>query len=145
MLWEPVIDGARYMQELLRINLSTQLAVYGSVKQDRRALVESMKTGSHANVDGYLISSQFYTQSIGINLLDIDLTIPEAKLLVTQIAQNLKQKDHSDLLRLVSKHATAEFLKVEEPRFWREVKPFTSRPKSLIRETMNWLENSIVK
>jgi alpha/beta superfamily hydrolase len=28
ILWEPIVDGEKYMQEMLRINLTTQTAVY---------------------------------------------------------------------------------------------------------------------
>ena len=45
ILWEPIVNGSRYMQELLRINLSTQLAVYGNVRENRQTLVKRMQSG----------------------------------------------------------------------------------------------------
>ena len=45
VLWSPIVDGARYMQDLLRINLSTQMAVYKEIRVDRVALAEQLKAG----------------------------------------------------------------------------------------------------
>ncbi|HET7217704.1 MAG TPA: alpha/beta fold hydrolase, partial [Vicinamibacterales bacterium] len=53
ILWSPVVDGSRYMQELLRVNLTTQLAIHKEVRQDRAALVAVMEQGGSVNVDGY--------------------------------------------------------------------------------------------
>jgi uncharacterized protein len=52
VLWAPIADGARYAQELLRINMTTQLAVFREIREDRAALVEGMRQGRTANVDG---------------------------------------------------------------------------------------------
>lgn len=141
VLWEPVLDGAKYMQELLRINLSTQLAVYGKVKKNRQALVAEMASGMPVNVDGYLITSDFYEGCGKINLLAEPSQRTEAKSLIVQIAPNLKQRDRPDLLEFCEAYPGTDFLKVEEPPFWREIKPFTSRTKSLIGETMDWWES----
>ena len=143
VLWEPILDGAKYMQELLRINLSTQLAVYGKVKKNREALVADMAKGTPANVDGYLLTSEFFEDCSKINLIDEPYQTTDARSLIVQIAPNLKQKDRPDLLKFCETHTGMEFLKVEEPPFWREIKPFTSRTKSLIRETLDWWECQI--
>jgi exosortase A-associated hydrolase 2 len=69
VLWDPVVDGGRYMQEVLRSNLTSQLAAYGKVLQDRKALVESLAEGKPINVDGYELGRDFYEQASAINLL----------------------------------------------------------------------------
>ena len=60
VLWAPIVDGARYAQDLLRINITTQLAVYREVREDRAALVEAMRAGQTANVDGYEVGIAMY-------------------------------------------------------------------------------------
>lgn len=140
VLWEPVVDGAQYMQELLRINLSTQLAVFGSVQKNREALVEEMRAGVCANVDGYLIKSDFFDECSAVKLANVQPASSGARALVVQIAPNVKQKDREELLELVRTTPSIEFLKVEEPPFWREIKPFTSRTKELIDKTLDWWE-----
>lgn len=140
-IWEPIMDGDRYIQELLRINLGTQLAVYGKVVHNRESLVAQMQSGSYANVDGYLISNTFYEDCKSMNLLGLGHCKADMQILVAQIAPNIKQDDRADLIELTSRRAATEFLKVEEPPFWREIKPFTSRTKGLINETLNWWAN----
>ena len=39
ILWSPIMDGERYLQDLLRINLMTQMATLKVIHQERPALV----------------------------------------------------------------------------------------------------------
>lgn len=48
VLWEPIVNGERYMQEVLRINLTGQMAVHGRVIQDRKQLVELCGRGKRS-------------------------------------------------------------------------------------------------
>ncbi len=68
VLWAPILDGARYMQELLRGNLSTQLAAYKTIRYDRAALVAQMEQGQTVNIDGYELSHAMYTQCSAVTL-----------------------------------------------------------------------------
>ena len=70
ILWEPITDGESYMQELLRINLTTQTAVYKEIRFTREKLVEQLKEGKTINVDGYEISQEFFNQASQLNLLN---------------------------------------------------------------------------
>ena len=140
ILWEPISNGARYMQELLRINLSTQLAIYGSIKDDREALVSKMQHGNYANVDGYLISQAFFEDCSNIEMDRLVLQKTRASCLVTQIAPNIKQKDRQELVELADALTDGAFLKVEEPPFWREIKPFCSRASNLVGATLDFVE-----
>ena len=142
ILWEPIINGARYMQELLRINLSTQLAVYGSVKENREALVEKMRQGISTNVDGYLISREFFDECTSIDLSQDELVKPGVPSLVVQIAPNIKQKDRQELVVLADSLLEGSFLKIEEPPFWREIKPFSSRAQNLVGATLDYVEGT---
>ena len=53
VLWDPILDGDAYFQELLRSNLSTQLAVYGKVVDNREVLTARIRAGGTVNVDGF--------------------------------------------------------------------------------------------
>lgn len=142
ILWEPIVDCGRYMQELLRINLSTQLAVYGSVREDREALVEKMQGGENVNVDGYLISKTFYNDCNAVSLEDLTNNKSDSRTLVVQIAPVVSQKDRVDLRDLAARFGEADFLKVQEPPFWREIKPFTSKAVNLIGQSLAWLRDT---
>ncbi|MEM4246871.1 MAG: thymidine phosphorylase, partial [Candidatus Woesearchaeota archaeon] len=60
--------GAKYMQELLRINLTTQSAVYKEIRYNRETLVRMMREGSTVNIDGYELAYPCYEQVSAINL-----------------------------------------------------------------------------
>lgn len=142
ILWEPIVNCGRYMQELLRINLSTQLAVYGSVRENREALVERMQGGEKINVDGYLISKTFFDDCNAVSLENLTNDKPNTRTLVVQIAPVISQKDRVDLHDLATQFGEADFLKVQEPPFWREIKPFTSKPVNLIGQSSAWLRDA---
>ncbi len=142
VLWDPVLDGEAYIQELLRINLSTQLSVYGKVRENRDQLVEHMRSGGTANVEGY---------EIGLPLLDSAVT-RTAELrgtglrhaggtLVLQIAATDKVKPREDLQAFVAASQDATFDRAIEQPFWREIKPFISRAEDLQNRTLAWLES----
>ena len=141
VLWEPVVDGQKYVQALLRINLTTQLAAYGKVRHDRATLVREMRSGIPANIDGYLISNALYDELCEIDLLaTADTPLPTA-CLVLQIALNLNQPDRSQLVDLSRRFPSGKFVKVQSPPFWREIKPFCSQMDQLNTPTLDWLES----
>ncbi|KPK56668.1 MAG: hypothetical protein AMJ84_00735 [Acidithiobacillales bacterium SM23_46] len=55
LLWEPVVRGANYFQDCLMLNVTTQLAVYKRVMDDRRALRERLDRGETVNIAGHEI------------------------------------------------------------------------------------------
>jgi uncharacterized protein len=140
VLWDPVVDGARYMQEVLRSNLTSQLAAHGKVLQDRKALVDSLNEGKTINVDGYELGRDFYEQATAINLL-AGSTAFNGEVLILQVGKP-GQPARKDLLALQEHYPGAALeLCVEEP-FWREIKPFYARAEQLSAATFAWLEGA---
>lgn len=138
VLWDPVVDGGRYMQEVLRSNLTSQLAAYGKVLQDRKALVESLNEGKPINVDGYELGREFYEQASAINLLN-GSTAFQGEVLIVQVGKP-GQPARKDLAALQEHYSGAVLeLCIEEP-FWREIKPFYARAEQLSSATFAWLE-----
>ena len=138
VLWEPIVNGAQYMQELLRINLTSQMAIYKEIRQDREALVQAMKEGRTANVDGYEITWEMFEQVSSINLLERPKQA-QADCLIVQISPRQQEfrKDFS-LLQSHYRNGSA-LLTVEEP-FWKEIRTFYSGAQRLYQDTLGWLE-----
>jgi exosortase A-associated hydrolase 2 len=65
VLWAPVTDGEKYLQELLRVNLLTQMATFKEIRQERPALVTEMQEGRLVNVDGYEMAWPLYASVSG--------------------------------------------------------------------------------
>lgn len=140
ILWDPVIDGESYFQELLRTNLSTQLAVFGKVQESREVLMERIRNGGTANVDGYEIGLPLLESCARQDLLPAGGLSHEGATLVVQIAANDKAKLRDDLQAFSQGTPNASFERAIEQPFWREIKPFYGRAENLQGMTLQWLE-----
>jgi pimeloyl-ACP methyl ester carboxylesterase len=140
ILWEPIVNGASYMREMLRINLSTQTAVYKKILYNTDALVLMMQKGKTVNVDGYEMAWPLYEQIDGINLLGRVNTCG-GRVLIVQISR--KDGSVSQVLeRLKEKYLISQaVVSVEEP-FWKEIRQYYSKADNLYQITMSWLQEN---
>ena len=68
LLWEPVMDGRDYFQECLRLNLTTQLATYRKVVEDRKQLMAKLNDGKAINISGYEVGRPMADSISNMNL-----------------------------------------------------------------------------
>jgi len=136
VLWDPIINGAQYMQEILLANLATQTTVYNKIKFTREALVEQMKSGTPINVDGYELGYEFYDETTQLDLMNKKRY--DQSTLIIQIVRSL-QKQKKDLESFRASYGRAELHQVVEEPFWKEIKTFYSKADSLFNETLAWL------
>lgn len=138
ILWDPIINGADYMQEVLRANLTTQLAVYGKVTTNRNELVEMLRSGMTVNIEGYELSPELFFEASSIDLLKSRKQF-SGHCLIVQIGRSQSAKLlHAELVDLYS-HGVLRVAN-EEP-FWREIRRFYGRADDLGRVTLDWLES----
>jgi uncharacterized protein len=137
VLWAPIVDGARYMQELLRINLTTQMAVYKELRRDREQLVASLRLGETVNVDGYDMALPMYEQVSAIRLAAAAKRCP-APCLVAQIDRQ-PGRPAPDLQALANQYRHGRLVFAQEEPFWKEIAPFYDRAPALFAETRRWL------
>lgn len=140
VLWDPILDGDAYFQELLRSNLSTQLAVYGKVVDNREVLTARIRAGGTVNVDGYEIGKDLL-ESCGVDkLLTSESKRHQGPTLVVQIASSEAQKERADLKALAASYSQGSLMRAAEQPFWREIKPFYPRASQLQEITLRWLD-----
>lgn len=140
VLWSPVLRGAAYAQELLRMNLAAQIAQYREVREDREALVRAMKAGRTVNVDGYEMLLAGYEQTSAIDLLAMSPR-SNAHCLVAEIAARPQPAVGADLGRFAALYAGGTtVVSIEEP-FWKEIKPLYARAERLFGDTLRWMES----
>jgi exosortase A-associated hydrolase 2 len=142
VLWEPVLDGAKYFQELLRSNLSTQLAVHGKVLENREVLQERIRAGGKVNVDGYEIARDLFESCARADLLGTESKTHDGPTLVLQIAPGAEAKPREDLMALAKSYRSGTAARAAEHPFWREIKPFYGRAPQLQQATLQWLEQA---
>src|SRR2546422_697995 len=58
-LWEPVLDTAAYVQELLRVNISTQMMMFKKVVRNRAQLADAIAAGEKVSVNGFDLCRPF--------------------------------------------------------------------------------------
>lgn len=140
VLWEPVTSGDRYSQEILRSNLTTQMAVHGKVTTTREQLVEQMQAGEPVDVEGYEFSWTVFEALKNANFAEAAGEPYGQPTLVVQVVKNEKQplrKDLEAMAEAVAKDAKVD--KAEEEPFWREIKTYYGQAPRLEALTLDWL------
>lgn len=139
VLWEPIVDGGKYMQELLRVNLTTQTAIYKEIRHNREALVRMMREeGRTVNVDGYEIAYPCYEQASAVKLNEGVKRFSGPSLIVQMGVAG--QPVRSDVKALQESYPTADLrVAVEEP-FWKEIKRWYWTAPNLFEATSAWVE-----
>lgn len=137
ILWDPVLDGESYFQEILRSNLGTQLAIYGKVQENREALQDKLRAGGTVNVDGYEIGKPLFESCAIKDLLSAtQVKRHHGPALVIQIAANDQIKDRDELRALAQSYGNGTFARAVEQPFWREIKAFYARAENLQAATL---------
>jgi exosortase A-associated hydrolase 2 len=137
VLWDPVINGADYMQSVLRSNLMFQMAQFRKVVEGREALVERLDRGETINVEGYELSAPMFRQISAIQLEEVLAANPIACQIVSIAPRAAPARDDLVALGARCRHVSLACA-VEEP-FWREIKLFYQRAADLFRVTFEWL------
>jgi uncharacterized protein len=138
VLWAPVLDGRGYAQELLRINVTTQMAVYKEVRRDRAELIRDMQAGGTANVDGFEMSLNMFEEMSATNLLASPKSF-QGRCLVAQTERAAAAPPRPDLQSLASGYRDATLLVVQEEPFWKEIERFYQDAPNLEQATLGWL------
>lgn len=136
VLWDPVVDGAAYMQEVLLSNLATQSAVHQKILHTREELVAQMQRGQAVNIEGYGLTQAFYSETTAINLQQPDSY--RGLCLIAQIGR-ANQKPKKNLEALLAKYPMGELVLCTEELFWKEIKAYCPRAESLYQVTLDWL------
>ena len=127
------MDGAAYMQAVLRLNLMFQLARHRKVLEDRNQLVERLAKGGTVNVEGYELGEPLFRQVAEFRLHEV-LQRSAVETLIVQISQDEAPiKPEFESLTATCPWCRIESAK-EEP-FWREVKAFCQRAANLTSVT----------
>jgi alpha/beta superfamily hydrolase len=140
-LWAPVMDGARYMQELLRSNLSGQLAAYKTIRHDRAALVAMMEQGSTVNIDGYELCHGMYRECSSVSFGKGPLRFG-GPCLIAQVDVSDAAPPNRELEGLRDAYGRATLVRVVEDPFWKEGPVFCGRADRLTQATLDWLAAS---
>ena len=68
VVWEPVVDPAQYVHQLLRVNVSTQMVALGKIERDRSDLIADARRGGIVSVNGFGLSGPFIDALLALDL-----------------------------------------------------------------------------
>lgn len=139
LLWAPIVDGGKYVQELLRINLTTQMAVYREIRAERTALVEEMRAGRTVNIDGYEMSIGMHDELSAVKLHGAPKRFA-GRCLIVQVDKSPQARPSADLEALRTQYPRATLLAAQEDPFWREIERFYDTAPDLVDKSLAWLE-----
>ncbi len=140
VLWAPIVNGERYLQELLRINLTTQMAVYREIRDDREALGRVLAAGGTVNVDGYEMTRGMSDGLTALSLLS-DAAVPSVPTYLAQLERNEAAKPPAEITDLAARITGCTLQVVREDPFWKEIPRFYDRAPNLFTATLSWLED----
>jgi exosortase A-associated hydrolase 2 len=138
VLWDPVIDGNQYMQEILRSNLMTQTVIFKTVQRDRKMLIQDLMEGKTVNADGYEIGKKLY-EGISSIRLNEEMARYDNPCLIVQIDNRvgpIKEK----ILDLQKNILNSSVINVCEEPFWREINAYYGSAENLSRATLEWTD-----
>ncbi|MES9939887.1 MAG: alpha/beta hydrolase [Candidatus Thiodiazotropha sp. 6PLUC1] len=140
ILWDPVLSGDRYMQEILRSNLAAQMAVKGKVEITRDDLIEQMKSGQPINIEGYYLRYPYFEELSSIDLVKLDYP-DRMRCCLLQIVRNPKQPFNKQYQAYIEKFSGNSIIdKAHEEQFWKEIKTFYNKADNLVNRSLEWLE-----
>lgn len=136
VLWAPITDGSRHMQELLRTNVMTQMATFKQVRQDRPELIASLQQGQTVNIDGYEMGLPLFESVSGIGSTSTKRPFGGPCLIVQVEPQ---PRPAADLQRLTESYCDATLTFAQEEPFWKEIARFYQTAPRLFSVTDEWL------
>ena len=132
--------GAQHMKEMIRINLSTQMAVYKEIRQNTEALVSLLKSGATINIDGYEIKYPLYEQINTISLSEEKSNYSGAVLLIQINKREGQSSKRIDTIAKRYKEYTSTCV-VEQP-FWKEIREYYTHARELFDTTSRWIQDN---
>jgi exosortase A-associated hydrolase 2 len=140
ILWNPVTNGNKYMQENLRTNLTTQLATYKKIQFDRKSLVQQMKEGKTVDIDGYYMTYELFTEACAIDLCKRRIAF-SGDCFISQIGK-ASQPIRKEIQDFAVQYSQVTITQSAEEPFWKEIRNWYNRADNLFTDTLNWLEKT---
>jgi uncharacterized protein len=141
--WAPVMDGEKYLGDLLRASVAAQMVVHRKVLHDREALVAQIRDGRTVNVEGYEIGNALYSEMCNLNLPE-RLRSAAKPMLIQQLSPtDAVESQYASFVG--SPPPNVHFQKVREMRFWTPQKSVFPLCDGLFEGAAAWLESVAVQ
>ena len=142
ILWQPVLDFGKYINQFIRQKLSTEIAATSGNNASVKTLLEELDNQGQLEVMGYLISKDLYESFVRTGNFESKYPA-DIKSFITSIS--MMEKPNYGLLKfltyLQTRNAPVTFKHIKTETFWDRYWQWDS--PVLIEETKLWLQNEI--
>jgi hypothetical protein len=135
--WAPVLDGERYINDILRAHLTSQMVLHRKIIHDREALIAQILANQPVNIEGYEIGRELFSQMREVDVLS-KLRGARRPLLVQQIAPAARVESQYAPIESLDNSAV-QFEMVSELKFWTQQKSVFPTCDALFGKTTDWL------
>ena len=115
VLFEPQLNPIDNMKKILRTNLSSQMVVHKKIIKNREKLIEDLKNNIPVNVDGFMMSKDFWESYENISPFKLEHTFNGPVSIFSFVKKGRKGKDYADI---VSQFANGKFKTIEQEFDW---------------------------
>jgi alpha/beta superfamily hydrolase len=139
-LWQPVVDGCKYRDELLRRAMANELVNSAGPHRSRDDFRDELARGLAVSVDGFNLKAPMHDSLAELNLESIGRGLP-GRVFVAQINSRAGRPTPPMIKGLVSAYpeGTVEFETVRGPSVWLRTKTYRWRQEELFRKTLSWV------
>ncbi len=139
--WQLVFNGEDFFQKWLRSNLASQMVLYKKIMFPREQLIEGLLRGEPLEIDGYIISRNFYLQLKNISL-SIEHYHPYCNYLIIEMSDNPEKENKNTrnfVNQVIKRTEQCDFLQIKKIFDWSNMKVYDPKPEQLFQTTIDWL------
>ncbi len=137
----PVAAGGDYLLKALRSNLTTQLNIYGEVRQDREALLAQMRETGLLNLDGYQLGIELFDAMSAIDLSADPASIFAGPCLLLSLLRRKGAQADAESRKVFAALPGQDASRLEtlnSPPIWGEQKTFALGDDALFAPFLDW-------
>jgi len=156
ILWDPILDVKKYFDNSFRQSITFQNTLFHKILFDRKQIIERLISdgkieydGYQLNtIDGYIVSQDFYTQSVNLDILS-RIKDYSGDVLIIQIDKNTApfRPELVDLVNICRcETKIVELLHVNESVSWWSAlgEKWVSEPDQIFDATEDWISKVIL-
>lgn len=140
ILCNPIINGKKYINNLLRLNISCQMATYKKIINNCDQLIDKLHSGELVNLAGYYINGTFYKEMIKMDLFENNLINPIKSLIIDINKKNsVISYEMQNLHNIINPTHDSTIIPVIELCLWKNLKIHCHTFQNLPNEIIKWL------
>jgi len=148
ILWEPVISGADYVDELLRLVMAKQMKESGGAPKTRDQLKQDILSGGEVDVFGHVITEPIFKSLLGIDLA-VSPPVTRGPVRIVRISARPSGEIPAPLHALCEAcgqrgNASLDFARVLPLPWQHATKEYNVCPEALFGPTREWVRTSFV-